>query len=164
MFGLEKYDWSIRNNVAAVAQHIVAKNEARNQVALYRKNLALLTKPQDKAAVEALLGLIELELAGLLGEPPGTAEYARHLWVVNDMMLAMELYTKSNDKKYAVIFISDKCAFCCGPFANSFLAERYGKVHALAHEKYSIVDVKEVINSGSDINMINPKEALRRPA
>jgi hypothetical protein len=99
MFGLEKYGWGIRDNVAAVAAHIVAKNEARNQVAFYRKTLTFPTNPQDKAAMDTVLGLLEPQIALMLGERPGTAEHANYLWVVNDMMRVIDECSKDAKAK-----------------------------------------------------------------
>ena len=70
-------------------------------------------------------------------------------------------------KKYAVIFISDKCAFAVGPFPDKRIAQVYGTANALTTEKYSVHDINQVLNHEVNrthpINVIDPSVPLSRP-
>jgi hypothetical protein len=85
------YDWSIRNNVSAICAHIVAKNEARNRVAAYRKTLTV--RARDKKAVEAWLSILEPTLVLVLSNPPGSQEHAGYSRNVEIAMKRIDDYS-----------------------------------------------------------------------
>lgn len=71
----------------------MAKNEARNRVAAYRKTLTMPQSPQDGAAVEALLSLLEPTLVCALYNAPGTAEHAAYARNVELCMKRIDEYS-----------------------------------------------------------------------
>jgi hypothetical protein len=88
------YDLGIRNNIAAVALYIWAKNEARNRVAAYRKTLTTPQSPQDKAAQDGFLSLLEPAVALMLGERAGTPEYANYSRMADGLVTRINEYSR----------------------------------------------------------------------